>query len=462
MTLETIAEIAPQLASGDCSPVELTTAILARIDNFNPRVNAYLHIAHEQAMAAAVVAEAEIAKGKYRGPLHGVPIAVKDLFACEGMPRTCASKVMNETSATDAAVIARLKAAGAVLLGKLNMTEFALSGYHPDVPIPVNPWAADRWAGVSSSGSGVATSLCMAFGTLGTDTGGSIRFPAAVNGVVGLKPTFGLVSKAGAFPLAQTLDTVGPITRCVTDAAIMLDAIAGFDPEDPWSLPGHYNSTRKSLEGSVAGRTLGVDESYVRLAHPQVADAVMAAIDVFRNLGAEIVEVELGDVLECTHYWGAVVASEAALAHSAWYPEFADSYGPVFRNALDAASSVRGVEYAAARNSAAKAASAFNRAFCKVDAILCPGAPLPAMPLADFPPAAILPEEVASQFVTFTAPMNFSGHPTLSQPCGFTDDGLPVGMQLVGPHLTEQRLLQFGKAYESDTQWHQRQPPTAH
>ena len=238
MRMETIAALAPQIARGERSPVELTEAMLKRIELLNPTANAYLHVASEAALDAARKAEARIAAGEYLGPLDGVPIAVKDLISAEGMPRSCASRVMQETGAADATVVARLKAAGAVILGKLNMTEFALSGYHPDLPVPVNPWAADRWAGVSSSGSAVATSMGLAYGTLGTDTGGSIRFPSAVNGVVGLKPTFGLVSKAGAFPLADTLDHIGPITRSVEDAAILLDAISGFDGADPDSLPG--------------------------------------------------------------------------------------------------------------------------------------------------------------------------------------------------------------------------------
>ncbi len=457
---ESLADVARQIEAKQLSPVEVTQHMLERAASANPNCHAYAVLAEESALAQAQTAEKEIAAGNYKGPLHGVPVAVKDLFEMEGTVTACGSVIRKgSVSDRDATVVAKLKDAGAVILGKLNMTEFALSGYHPDMPVPVNPWAADRWSGVSSSGSGVASALGLAFGTLGTDTGGSIRYPSAVNGVVGIKPTFGRVSKHGGFPLAYTLDHVGPITRRVEDAALMLQEIAGFDENDPFSLLASVPQFIAGLNTGVSGLRIGIDETYCATdAHPEVTAAVLEAGRELEKLGAELVPVDLMAVLGTAPFWGAVVAAEAAVAHEGLYPEQADDYGPVFRGLLDASSEISGAIVTQARLAAAQATATFNTALTNVDALLCPAAPLPAMPLAEFPPTAVLPPEAVAAFVGFTAPMNFSGHPTITVPCGFSSENLPVGMQLVGAHKAEATIIRIAHAYEQATEWHTMHP----
>lgn len=458
---DSLGSVARQLESKQISSVELTDLMLERIDVLNPKLNAYTTVTADSAREQARQADAEITSGDYKGPLHGVPIAVKDLLQTAGTKTTCGSVLKRDWVPTvDATVVAKLKQAGAVLLGKLNMTEFALSGYHPNLPVPVNPWAQDRWAGVSSSGSAVASAAGMAFGTLGSDTGGSIRFPSAVNGVVGIKPTFGTVSKHGAFPLAHTLDHVGPITRRVEDATLMLQAVAGFDTNDPFSVRRSIPDFSADLNAGVNGLKIGLDEKYCATdAHPEVTAAVLEASEVLAGLGAKIVPVDIDSIREVCAYWGAVVAVETALAHKQTFPAQADEYGPVIKAALEAAPLVTAADYAQARLLAAQVAATLNDALNVVDVLLCPGAPLPAMPLEDFPPTVVLPPEAVASFVGFSAPMNFSGHPTISVPCGQSSEGLPLGLQLVGRHHDETTLIRVAQAYEQATDWHRLLPP---
>jgi amidase len=422
---ESLANVADQIKKKTLSPVELTELMLQRIASLNPDYHAYTTICEKPALDQAKKAADEIQKGHYLGPLHGVPIAVKDLFQTEGIPTTCASIVKrNWIPDHDATVVQKLKEAGAIILGKLNMTEFALSGYHPDLTVPQNPWGKNRWAGVSSSGSGVATAAGLAFGTLGSDTGGSIRYPAAANGVVGIKPTFGRVSTHGAFPLAYTLDHIGPITRRVEDAAILLQTIAGFDPKDNFSMRSAPDDYLGKLQSGVKGLRIGIDETYCATdAHPEVTSAVVSA-------------------------------AEAAVAHQDMFPDQADDYGPVFRATLEGAASISGADYSKARLAAAKTKMIFDTLLTDVDLLLCPGSPLPAMPLEEFPPTQVLPPEAVAAFVGFTAPMNFSGHPTISVPCGLSSENLPLGLQLVAQYNDEALLIAAAHAYERATPWH--------
>jgi len=456
-----LATTAAAIRQRQVSPVELTTQLLARIAALNPTFHAYTSVLDEYALAQARQAEAEILAGNYKGPLHGIPIGIKDLAQVAGHPNTCGSIVKKGwIPEQDATLVQRLKEAGAIIIGKLNMTEFALSGYHPDLPVPVNPWGADRWSGVSSSGSAVATALGMAFATLGTDTGGSIRFPAAVNGVVGIKPTFGRVSSAGVFPLAPSLDHPGPIARRVKDAALMLQVMAGFDAADPFSRRTPVADYTADIDAGVAGLRIGIDERYCADdTHPAVTEAVLAAAEQFAQLGASLVPVDVLGVRAVCPYWSAVVAAEAAVAHADSFPSQADRYGPVFRSALEAAPGITGTLYAQAQFAAAQTRSIFDAAFEQADVLLCPGAPLPAMSLAEFPPTAVLPPEAVAAFVGFAAPMNFSGHPTISVPCGQTEDGLPLGLQLVGRHDQEAMLVRAAHTFEQSTHWHTLVPP---
>ena len=456
-----LTDAAEAIRQGSVTPVELTKRMLARIARLNPSLHAYTTVFEEEALGQAQQAQEELASGNDKGLLQGIPIGIKDLAQVAGQPNTCGSVVKAGWIAQrDATVVRRLKNAGAVIVGKTNMTEFALSGYHPDLSVPVNPWASDRWSGVSSSGSAVAAATGMAYATLGTDTGGSIRFPAAVNGVVGIKPTFGRVSSAGIFGLAPSLDHPGPISRRVKDAAAMLQVIAGFDHEDSYSRSGPTPDFLGDIDAGVSGLKIGFDENYCsRYADPNVTEAVLEAAQQLSRLGAQLVPVNVEEIVAVCPFWSVVVACEAALGHVDTFPSQADQYGPVFKSLLTASLGIAGTDYAQARHAAARAKSIFEAIFKQVDMLLCPGAPLPAMSLQEFPPTAILPPEVVAEFIAFAAPTNFTGHPTISVPCGQTELGLPIGLQLVGRYDEEATLIRAAAAYEQNTQWHTLIPP---
>ena len=290
----TLTEAAGRVEAGGVSPVELTRAMLDRIASLDQQLHSFITVASDLALGQAKVAEREIGDGTYRGPLHGIPIAVKDLCYTKDVRTTCGSKILaGWLPDYDATVITKLYSAGAVLLGKLSLTEFAGIGYHPTVPMPINPWNANRWAGSSSSGSGVATAASLCFGSLGTDTGGSIRFPSAACGIVGVKPSYGRVSRHGVFPLAQSLDHVGPMTRSVRDAAAILEVIAGFDPSDPttgrWPVPNYLDK----LDVGIKGVRVGIDTALCSTdVDPEVSAGVLAATTVMRDLGASIHEIK--------------------------------------------------------------------------------------------------------------------------------------------------------------------------
>jgi len=456
----TLTEAAGLLRRRKISPVELTRAVLARIERLEPQLHSYITVLPERALDRARAAERELAGGTDRGPLHGIPIAVKDLFFTKGVPTTCASRVLaGWIPEFDATVVGYLDAAGAVLLGKLNMTEFAMTGYAPGLPIPRNPWDPARHTGGSSSGSGVATAAGLCFASLGTDTGGSIRFPSAWCGVVGLKPTYGRVSRHGVFPLGMTLDHVGPITRSVADAAVVLEVIAGADANDPTSLDAPVPECSATLSRGVRGVRVGIDEHFMgEHAHPEVVAALMSALEVLQRQRAELVRVSVPAVEELLEAWSVICSAEAVAAHEATYPARADEYGPSFRSFLEYGTRISGAEYAKAHLLRVAFARRFQEVFEHAEVFACPGffmqaAPADALdPYGPFSPAF-------APFMRFTAPFNFSGNPTLSVPAGFSDNGLPHGIQLVGPLLGEALLCQVGHAYEQATEWHRRRPP---
>ena len=451
----TITEVAERIASKQVSPVDVTSVMLTRIEQLDGRLNSYATVIPEQAMAAAQKAEQEINAGTYRGPLHGVPIAVKDLCFTKGVRTMGAAKVLTDHIPTfDGTVIAKLEAAGAVLLGKLNLTEGAMGGYNPEFDIPKNPWHPDRWTGSSSSGSGVATAAGLCFGSLGSDTGGSIRFPAASCGIVGIKPTWGRVSRYGVLALAESMDHVGPMTRSVADAAIMLEAIAGFDPNDPTSLPDSVPNMLEGIGQDLRGIRIGFDENYATNdIDVELADAVRAGVEILADQGAEIVEVKLPDVDEYVSAWPTLCATEAVAAHAATYPSRRDAYGPWFQGWLDMGARVTGAEYAKANNLRAACTGHLKRVFAEIDVLVCPS--------MSAPPHAITPEILYGayeprhpKFQRFTVPFNYNGAPTLSVPCGMNTEGLPLSIQFVGKHLTEPLLCRVGHAYEIATPWH--------
>jgi amidase len=441
--------------------VEVTRAHLDRIARLDPALHAYVTVLPESALAEARAAEAEIARGAWRGPLHGVPIAVKDLCATKGVRTTAGTRVLADWIPDfDAAVVERLRAAGAVLLGKLAMTEAAYATHHPSVTPPVNPWSASASPGASSSGSGVATAAALCFASLGSDTGGSIRFPSAWCGIVGLKPTWGRVPRHGVFPLAESLDHVGPMTRRVADAASLLGAIAGADPRDPTAAPEPVPDYAAALAHGVRGLCIGVDERWIATGtDPRVAEAVLVAVDALAKLGAEPRRVRVPDTAEVIRAWVPLCATEAAHAHRETFPARADEYGPPFRAFLEDGRRLAAADYAAAHLARLAFAGRLATTFEDVDLLACPSAPVPPPPVAILSDSVPLDWSRLEPLLAFTAPFDCSGSPTLSLPCGFTDDGLPLSLQLVARGFHEASLLRAGHAYEQATEWHARRPP---
>ena len=349
---KTIVEMASLIESKALSPVEVTESALERINQQDPQYKSYATVMADQARASARAAEQAIAAGNYLGPLHGVPIAVKDLCFTRGVATMGATKaLMDHVPDFDCTVVQRLNAAGAVILGKLNLTEGAMAGYNPDFQVPVNPWGAHLWSGASSSGSGVATAAGLCYGSLGSDTGGSIRFPSAACGIVGLKPTWGRVSRYGVLALAESLDHIGPMVRCAADAGIMLQAIAGLDPNDHTSLPDPVPDMLEGIEQGVRGLRIGLDEKYIsENTDPELVASVLSGITTLEGLGAVIVPINMPDISGYMDAWGVLCSSEALAAHEATYPSRRDDYGPWFQGWLDNGARVTGAEYAKANN----------------------------------------------------------------------------------------------------------------
>jgi amidase len=455
-----IDELATQLRAGKLSSVEVTRCILDRIGRLNPRLHAYLTVLEDSALSSAAKADEEIRSGRWRGPLHGVPVAVKDLCFTKGVVTTCASKVLRDWRPDiSATVVERFEAAGAVLIGKLNLTEFAVAWYHPEMPVPLSPWDAALWPGGSSSGSGIATSAGLCFASIGTDTGGSIRFPSAACGIVGLKPTWGRVSRHGVFPLGESLDHIGPMTRSVGDAALVLKVIAGRDASDATSLAAPVEDYAAAVDRGVKGMRIGVDEKYIAAAaSSEVANAVLDAVRLLEQQGARVTKATLPDVEPGVAAWTTLCTADALAAHEKTYPAKSAEYGPGFRSFLVLGLAVRGQDYAKAHMIREGFANRFQELFDQVDIIACPTMAAASLPAASIP-ADASGLTGSNALLHFTAPFNLSRNPTLSQPCGKSPSGPPPSLQLIGRHLGEATLIQAGAAYERATEWHRQRPP---
>jgi len=460
---KTISELAPLIRDGVLSSVELTESQLDRIDRIDGQLKAYATVMADSARAQARAADAEIAVGNYRGPLHGIPVAVKDLCASDGVRTMGGSAVFADNVPDfDSTVVARFNEAGAVLLGKLNLTEGAMAGYNPKLDVPENPWKEGYWSGASSSGSGCAAAAGLAFGTLGSDTGGSIRFPSAACGTVGLKPTWGRVSRYGVMALAESLDHIGPMTRSAADAGIVLQAIAGLDPNDPTTLPNPVPDMTASLGAGVKGLKIGFDERYATEdVGPETAPAIAEAVRVMENLGAEIVPVTMPPNLrEYLAAWEPICAAEAAAAHASTYPSRSDEYGPWFREWLRRGASLSATEYADANVLRAALVGEFRVTMQGIDVLACPSTGAAAHPITSDEMYGTIEKELDPwDFFRFTVPADFSGLPTISLPCGLNSDGLPLSLQFVGHHLSEQMLVQAGHAFEQATNFYNLHPP---
>ncbi|HEX6375218.1 MAG TPA: amidase [Allosphingosinicella sp.] len=455
-----MAETSARLREGALSPVELTEALLARMEALEPVLHAFACVTAGRALEDARRAEAELARGEWRGPLHGVPVALKDLvdsadIATEAGMKALAGRVPD----ADATVAARLREAGAVLLGKLAMTEGAFSEHHPETEPPRNPWGSGHWTGVSSSGSGVAVAAGLCLGALGSDTGGSIRFPSAACGVTGLKPTWGRVSRHGIFPLAPSLDHVGPMARSAADVALLLAVIAGPDPRDPTALRTPPDDYAGALDRGVEGVVIGVDRGWCLAAiHSEVAAAFESALESLAVEGALIREIEMPDSAALARAWVTACAVEAALAHESLFSERGGDYGPALGALVHIGGTIPGIEYARIGEVRRNLCGKLSAMFDSVTLVATPALPAPVPTLAEAAAASGDAERVA-QMLRFTALWNFAGNPTLSLPCGFDRAGLPIGFQLVGPALGEAALLAAGAAFQRATDWHRRRPP---
>ncbi len=456
---QSLTEVAGRIHAGEISSSEVTRAILDRIEAVDGTLHAYATVMAEEALAQAKAADDEIGAGRIRGPLHGVPIAVKDLCYTKGTRTRAGMPIYNDfVPDFDAAVVARFKEAGAVILGKLELTESAFAFHHPDITRPDNPWRSGYWTGISSSGSGAATAAGLCYASLGSDTGGSIRFPSLGCGVTGLKPTWGRVSKYGVFPLSDSLDHIGPMTRTAADAAAVLGIIAGADDNDLTTVLDPVPDYLAELDQGVAGLRIGVDEAYCTDGvEPIVAKGVKDAIAALAGAGAEIVPIAIPEHDALINYWLPFCAVETAFHHERTYPARADEYGPELRGFLDAGLAATGLDLARANIARSAFKGQLVRIFQNVDMIAAPSFFMPT-PLDGAIDELAAAEDGLYKLIRFTGPYDFSGSPAICLPCGFSDEGLPLGFQLIGPPLGESQLCRAGHAYQQATDWGARHP----
>jgi aspartyl-tRNA(Asn)/glutamyl-tRNA(Gln) amidotransferase subunit A len=457
---ESILEFADLIQKGSISPVELTNACLARIERLNPTLNAFITVTRESALAQARQAEAEIHRGNWRGPLHGIPLALKDLIDTAGIRTTAASALFKDRIPTvDAEVVRQLKDAGVVLLGKQNLHEFAYGGssvvsYFGEVH---NPWDPARIAGGSSGGSAAGVAVGLGYGAIGTDTAGSIREPAALCGVVGLKPTYGRVSARGVIPMSLSLDHVGPITRTVADAAVILQAIAGFDAKDSRSanmpVPDYLSRLRDEAPRSRIGvpRKFFFDDL-----DPEIESAVEQAVSVVTAMSGEARDIDLAVPTDRT-----LQSWESYAYHAKFVARSPELYQPETLRRIRTGENISAADLIERRHELEQARQEIDKVFERIDLLVAPTTPIPAPVLAELKqnPDLLRPREIL--LLRNTRPINVWGLPAISILCGFTSAGLPIGLQIIGPHWGEAKVLQLAHAYERATAWHKRQPGMA-
>jgi aspartyl-tRNA(Asn)/glutamyl-tRNA(Gln) amidotransferase subunit A len=461
LRFRSLSDIAEQIRRRDVSPVEVTRAVLDRLEHLNPRLNAVLTTLGEQALEAAKRAEQDLVAGQPRGPLHGVPLALKDIFALQGVQVTAGSKVLGTwVPDSDATVVARLKAAGAILVGTLHLYEFATGAMlNPHYGPTHNPWHLDHTTGGSSTGSGAAVAAGIIYGSLGTDTGGSVRIPASLCGLVGLKPTYGRVSRHGVIPLSWSLDHVGPLTRTVRDTALLMSVIAGHDPHDPTTSRLPVPDYVASLTGAVAGLRVGVPrEFFFDGLDGDVQRAVEEAIQQLKSIGVQVSEVSWPSIGQAPALY-TISLAEGAAAHEQWLRTRGEYYGADVRERMQQGLLVPATAYLKAQRVRTILMRELEQVFQKVDCLVTPTAATPA-PKLDAGPSEIGAPTGALRVSLrrFTQPFNLTGSPAITVPCGFSRDGLPIGLQLIGRPFDEVRLLNLAYAYELNTPWKDHQP----
>lgn len=458
-----LSETADLIKTGKVSSVEVLESCFAQIDKLEPVHRAFVWQDRESALARARWLDAVRSKGETIGALHGVPLAHKDMYYEAGKVATCGSKIRRDfVASTTSTALQRLKDAGTVRLGTLQMAEFAYgpTGHNAHFGAVHNPWRFDHITGGSSSGSGAAVAARLTFAALGSDTGGSVRMPAHFCGVTGLKTTVGRISRAGAMPLSQSLDTVGPLARTASDCALLLGLMAGADPEDPTAIGGPLPDYTAAVQRPVKGLTIGIPTAfYVDDLDPEVARIVDDTVAVLKREGADVVQVELPDQRQLTAASQLVLAVEAAAFHKRWMIERPQDYGPQVLMRLQNGLAVPAVSYLEAMRWRGPALAAHLAAVNGIDAVIAPVAPVAAPTIAESDVGNSPDADAVIQRLTrFTRPVNYLGLPSLAIPSGFTRDGLPVGMQLIGRPFDEATLLRIGAAFQRATDFHDRVP----
>lgn len=457
-------QLAPMIRSGEVSPVEIIDAHLSRIRATEPVLNSFITVLADEATAAARQAERDIRAGRHRGPLHGIPVGLKDLFNTGGVRTTSGSRIYdNFIPAQDCTVAARFREAGAILLGKLNMHQFAYgpTGENPDYGHMHNPWDPERVSGGSSGGSGSAAAAGQCTITTGSDTGGSIRIPAALCGIVGLKPTYGRVSRHGLTPLAWSMDHPGPMVRTVEDAAITMNAIAGHDPNDVASANLPVPDYTAALTGEISGLRVGVPRQYMEAPlDPEVRQAVNSALGQMETMGAEVVEVEFPEFNDAAAISTTMLMAEATACFRDLLASDGNRlYEPV-RLRLEAGLFISAADYLRAQQGRAVFDRAARRLLEDVDLLAGPTEPVTAPPLLQ---QQVLAGEqeigTVAALTQYTRPYNITGFPAISVPCGFSSEGMPIGLQLAGRPFDEETVLRAAHAYEQSMDWHSRRPP---
>ena len=455
----TASEASRAFAARTLSPVELLSALLQRIDRLDPVLHAFIRLDADAAMDAACTAEKEIAAGRIRGPLHGIPIGVKDIIDVAGLPTTCHSKILLDNVAKqDATVIAKLRQAGAIIVGKLSTHEFAIGGPSFDLPFPParNPWNPNHHPGGSSSGAGAGVCAGLFPAALGSDTGGSVRNPASACGIVGLKPTYGLVSRRGVFPLSFTLDHVGPLTRTVADNALMLDAMAGHDPADPGSAATGARYFGRMLDRGVRDLRIGFVRHFHETdmpAHPEVTAALEEVERVLQAAGAEVRNVTLPSLNEFAGINRVILCSEAWSIHAPWLRDRPGDYGKLSRRRLMPGAFMTAGDYVGTQRRRLQVIAAVEDVLRDFDVILCASSMDPASRIDDA-------EETARTYPRQSrTPFNVTGHPALAMKAGLASNGLPVSVQFVGRYFDDATVLRVAAAYERATGWHKKRPP---
>ena len=459
-----LAQAARLIKSREISPVELVAATLERIKAVDKRLRAYITVFEDEARKVAKAVEAMIMAGHDLGPLHGIPVALKDNLALKGFRTTAGSKILKDWIPDhDATVSERLRRAGCIFVGKLNMHEFAWGGTsdNPHYGAVRNPWDTERFPAGSSGGSGVAVAARMCFGAIGTDTGGSIRLPSAINGVVGMRPTYGRVSNHGIIPLAWSMDTAGPMTRTVEDCAIMFNAIAGHDPKDASTSRAPVVDYTQALNRGVKGLRIGIVPGYFfhHLQRP-VHDAVKAGLKTLEGLGAEVVEVNIENIRGNISAQLTIESAEPSTYHQRWLREQPDNYGADVRSLLEIGEMLLATHYLQAQRYRTLLRQEFLEAFNRVDVFICPTLPFTATQVGAMKVIIEngVEEDMLSAIMQFTGVPSLTGLPSLNVPCGFDHDGLPVGMQIIGRPFDESLLFRIGAAFQSTTDFHKRAP----